>query len=175
MDFNQLQATNKQLRTTDIKGKTYVEVNERIKGFRVLFPNGFIRTEIIQMGDGVVTIQAKVGYHDIDGEYVLATGFAQEKESSSYINKTSYIENCETSAVGRALGMLGIGIDTSVASAEEVTNAIEGQKQLEDAIAEIKSLVAKEQWPALFNKYRVRGFDGLTLSQAEKILERARK
>ena len=63
-----------------------------------------------------------------DGD-VIATGTAYEKENSTFINKTSYIENCETSAVGRALGMAGFGIDTSVASAEEVANAIENQKE----------------------------------------------
>ena len=58
---------------------------------------------------------------------ILGTGTAYEKETSSFINKTSYIENCETSAVGRALGMCGFGIDTSIASAEEVQNAIKNQ------------------------------------------------
>ena len=52
---------------------------------------------------------------------------AYEKEGSTFINKTSYIENCETSAWGRALGNLGIGIDTSIASAEEVQNAVLNQ------------------------------------------------
>ena len=52
---------------------------------------------------------------------------AYEKENSTFINKTSYIENCETSALGRALGIAGFGIDTSVASAEEVQNAINNQ------------------------------------------------
>ena len=63
-----------------------------------------------------------------DGD-VIATGTAYEKENSTFINKTSYIENCETSAVGRALGMAGFGIDTSVASAEEVANAIKNQEK----------------------------------------------
>ena len=58
----------------------------------------------------------------------MATGLAQEKENSSFINKTSFVENCETSAWGRALGNLGIGIDTAVASAEEVKNAILNQE-----------------------------------------------
>jgi len=58
---------------------------------------------------------------------ILAVGHAYEKEGSTFINKTSYIENCETSAVGRALGMLGIGIDTSIATAEEVNIAIINQ------------------------------------------------
>ena len=60
---------------------------------------------------------------------IRATGHAEEYMGSSYINKTSFIENCETSAIGRALGLLGIGIDTSIASAEEVSNAISNQKE----------------------------------------------
>ncbi len=60
---------------------------------------------------------------------LLGTGTAYEKENSSFINKTSYIENCETSAVGRALGMAGFGIDTSIRSAEEMQNADLQQNQ----------------------------------------------
>lgn len=122
--IEQLNTVNKTLRTTDVKGKPYVEVNERIKAFRMLCPGGSISTEILFMEGGIVTMKTTVC--DEDGK-ILGTGLAQEKESSSYINKTSYIENCETSAVGRALGMCGIGIDGSVASAEEVTNAINNQ------------------------------------------------
>ena len=66
-----------------------------------------------------------------DGE-VIAQGHAHEVRGSSNINKTSYIENCETSAVGRALAMLGIGIDTSIASANEVEDAIANSKNIVD-------------------------------------------
>lgn len=121
-----LDSVNRGMRTTDVKGKPYVEVNERIKAFRSMCPSGSITTEILFMENGVVTMRATVC--DEDGK-VLGTGLAQEKESSSYINKTSYIENCETSAIGRALGVCGIGIDGSVASAEEVENAINNQKR----------------------------------------------
>ena len=124
MTFEQLQKANETLSTMDIKGKNYVQVNERVKAFRMLYPDGTITTDIVSLNDGVVVMQAKVS--DEDGK-VLATGYAYEKESSTYINKTSYIENCETSAVGRALGFLGIGVDTSIASAEEVQNAINNQ------------------------------------------------
>ena len=66
---------------------------------------------------------------ELDENGVLkATGFAQEDRTSSMINKTSFVENCETSAWGRALGNLGIGIDESVASAEEVDMAIKKQE-----------------------------------------------
>jgi Icc-related predicted phosphoesterase len=63
---------------------------------------------------------------------VVAQGHAHEVKSSSNINKTSYVENCETSAVGRALAILGIGIDTSIASANEVEDAIAQQQAMVD-------------------------------------------
>ena len=125
-----IESANKELGTVDIskgKGKTaYVMVNERVKAFRKICPSGSITTEIISIEDGVVTMRAIVSD---EGGNVIATGMAQEKESSTFINKTSFIENCETSAVGRALGFAGIGIDGSMASAEEVANAIIQQDQ----------------------------------------------
>ena len=124
MTYSDLQRVNAILGTMDIKGKAYVLVNERVKAFRQLYPEGTIQTELVDNTDGVCTFKASV----IIGDLVLSTGYAQEKESSSYINKTSYIENCETSAVGRALGFLGIGIDTSIASAEEVQTAVNNQE-----------------------------------------------
>lgn len=124
MTFEELQRANAQIRTTNIKGKEYAEVNQRIKAFRMCYPMGYIRTELLSVEDGVCIMRAEVGI----GENILGTGTAYEKEKSSYINNTSYIENCETSAVGRALGMAGFGIDTSVASYEEVSNAIAQQE-----------------------------------------------
>lgn len=134
MKFEDLEKANASIRTTDIKGKAYAEVNERIKAFRMLYPNGTISTEIISMtqnskGKGVVLFKATA--MNENGE-TLGTGHAYEVEGSTFINNTSYIENAETSAVGRCLGMLGIGVDTSVASYEEVANAVkqqEAQKQ----------------------------------------------
>ena len=118
-----------ELKTIDIKGKDYVTVNERIRAFRENYKNYSLESEILSMENGTVTIKAIV--RNEDGR-VIATGHAQEKENSSYINKTSYIENCETSAWGRALGNLGIGVDTSIASYEEVSNAINNQKGNEE-------------------------------------------
>lgn len=119
---------NKELKTIDVKGKGYVQVNDRVKAFRKVCPGGCISTEIVSLDNGVVTMRAMIT--DEDGK-LLGTGLAQEKETSSFINKTSFIENCETSAVGRALGFVGIGIDGSMASAEEVANAIANQNSTE--------------------------------------------
>ena len=99
----------------------YVQVNERIEKFYEKYPEGSIQTEIQSIVDGVVIIKA-YAYRDREDPRP-ATGHAYEKENSSFINKTSYIENCETSAVGRALAMLGFEIKKSIASREEVENA----------------------------------------------------
>ena len=102
MKYEDIQKASKSIKTTDIRGKQYAEVNQRIKAFRMLCPNGCITSEILSNADGVVIMKASV--MDEDGK-LLGTGTAYEKEGSSNINKTSYIENCETSAVGRALAM----------------------------------------------------------------------
>lgn len=123
-DFSLIIDANKMIRTTDIKGKEYAEVNERVKAFRSVHPLGCIKTEVISLTDGVITMKAEA--YDSEG-HLLASGHAQEKETSSFINKTSFVENCETSAVGRCLGLCGFGIDTSICSAEEVDNAMRNQ------------------------------------------------
>ena len=111
------------MKTIEIKGKPYVMVNERILKFRQDYPLGQIQTELISNVDGVCVIKATI----LDDNKIIATGHAYESEGSTFINKTSYLENCETSAIGRALGILGIGIEESIASAEEVTNAVNNQ------------------------------------------------
>lgn len=108
--------------------KKYAEVNQRIKAFRMVYPTGTIQTTMIDDVDGICTFKADI----YDGDKLLATGTARENSKSSFINQTNYIENCETSAVGRALGMCGFGVDASLASADEVQNAIEKQNKIEN-------------------------------------------
>ena len=114
------------MKTVDIKGKDYVMINERIMFFRSedAFKGWSLESDIISHHDGAIVIKATI--KDADGN-VKATGLAREKDGDGYINKTSYVENCETSAWGRALGNMGIGIDTSIASADEVANAMKNQ------------------------------------------------
>ena len=121
--------SNYKFKTTNIRGKKYVEVNERIKFFRQedQYKNWGILTDFPLIDSEqcmcVCTITTP------DGQAV-SQGTAHEVRGASNINKTSYVENCETSAVGRALAMLGIGIDTSIASANEVQDAIAKQEEL---------------------------------------------
>ena len=146
--FEDIKKANDTIATTDIKGKDYAEVNQRIKAFRMVYPEGTINTEIISLENGVCTMKATA----MNEGKILGTGFAQEKEGSTFINKTSYIENCETSAVGRALGMCGFGIDTSVCSAEELQNALNNQNKPETK-NKPKIEYATEDQIAKLNKY----------------------
>ena len=85
---NKVKTVTPKMKTVNIKGKEYVEVNERLKAFREMYPTGSIMTEIVSHQDGVVVMKAVI---IIDGQ-IRATGHAYEKEGSTFINKTSYIE-----------------------------------------------------------------------------------
>lgn len=113
-----------------IKGKDYICVNERVKYFRDNFDGWSLESEIVSLSETSCVIQAII--KDENGR-VRATGYAQEDRDNklSLVNKTSFVENCETSAWGRALGNLGIGIETSIASAEEVVNAMASQLNIQ--------------------------------------------
>jgi len=134
---------NYQFKTTNIKGKEYVEVNERIKYFRLAdeYKGWSLSSEMIHFDENQCVMRATIC--DENG-LVKAQGFAQEDKSSSYINKTSYVENCETSSWGRALANLGIGIDTSIASSNEVTMAIAKQTQTPKSNTPTKANTLKE-------------------------------
>lgn len=184
MDYKCLAEINNKLKTIDIKGKDYVEVNERLKAFWELCPNGRIKTDIISIQDGICVIKAFV-YEDKKDENPRAEGTAYEKEGSTFINKTSYIENCETSAIGRALGNAGIGIDTSVASYEEVANAIhqqEGEKTITKIQAEalqqaienaMMDVSGKDK--EILNKYGYENIKDIKLKDYPKIIEDFKK
>jgi len=137
--FEELQEANTGLKTVDIKGKAYVQVNERIKAFRKLIPDGTIKTEMVYLQDGMCVFKTEI----LMGDALLSTGYAYEREGTTQINRTSFIENCESSSTGRALAFLGLGIDLSIASAEEVDNAIE-QQNAELCISEIMATTIRK-------------------------------
>ena len=125
---------NKRLKRTPIKGRPYIEVNQRILAFWELYPDGQIITNKLSDDGSRCDFRACV----YSGDVLLATGHAFEFQGSNPVNKTSYVENAETSAVGRALGFLGIGIIESIASADEVKSAIEHQELNEEPQNELQ-------------------------------------
>ena len=109
-------------KAVSIKGKKYVLVSDRVLYFNDKYPNGSIETDIYRYEGGQVIIQAIVTPDHSEPQRVF-TGCAQEIEGDGYINKTSALENAETSAVGRALAMMGIGVIDSIASVDEINKA----------------------------------------------------
>lgn len=114
--------TKNELPTISIKGRDYVLVKDRITFFNDTYPNGSIRTEIHSYTNGQVIVKATV-IPDIEKPDRIFTGYSQAKESDGMVNKTAALENAESSAVGRALAMMGIGVIDSIASADEMTKA----------------------------------------------------
>ena len=118
------------IQTIDIKGKKYATVDSRVEFFREKFPTYSIETSypFLDMEHGVCVCRAVV---KDDAGKIVADGFAHEWQNKpgSMVNKTSYIENAQTSAVGRALGFMGIGINgVGIATADEVQTAITHQE-----------------------------------------------
>lgn len=114
------------MKTVNIKGSEYVTVNERLKHFRSAeqYSGWAIKEDIMTIDDKEGIFKVTICNENGD---IVAEAHAQEYRDSSYINKTSFLENGFTSALGRALGYLGIGIDASIASAQEVQNAVDNQ------------------------------------------------
>ena len=110
-----------------IHGKEYKTVAERVNEFHANDYGCSIITEIVSNDGDIVIMKASI----VDAkDRIVATGFAEEVRGSTNINKTSALENCETSAIGRALANFGYA-GTEFASADEVANAIGQQKELE--------------------------------------------
>jgi len=131
-----------EIKSIKIHNNDYVPVNERLKYFRQNYPEYSLKSKVIEKTADSVLIKATIC--DKDGR-VIATGIAEELKDASRINKTSYVENCETSAWGRALANFGIGIDASVASYHEVINAIYTQNEMEGQ--EKKEIKKKKEEP----------------------------
>ena len=113
----------KELKGINIKGNEYILVKDRVLYFNENYPNGKIETELLsEINSEMVVIKATIT-PDVDNPTRIFTGFSQATWGDGYINKTAAMENCETSAVGRALGMMGIGVIDSIASADEINKA----------------------------------------------------
>lgn len=108
------------LKTITIKGKDYVQVVDRIKAFRELpqFKDWSIETSVC-VDSEYNNATATCAIRDPEGR-IRSTGSAWENRSNGHINKTSFVENAETSAVGRALGLLNVGLTEEICSADEI-------------------------------------------------------
>ena len=182
--YEDLERVNKEIEYTPIERydkqagkkvtKNYAEVSQRVTAFRKVLPEGFIISEIVSHQEGMIVMRATCGYYEADGKkVVLAIGTAFEFRDGSSINKTSYVENCETSAVGRCLGLAGFGGAESVASKDEIEGALQRQeddhekwvKEQEIRVTAQKNIFAliskinevdRGFWPDICNMYDIK-------------------
>ena len=165
--------------------KQYPIVAERVKAFRKIWPTGRIITKIISDTGERADIVAEV--YDDSGN-LLATGHAYEERKTGLINQTSYLENCETSAVGRALAFLGIGIDAGIASADEANNAEAKQDAIKKADLEKQLLNPIEAATfeieldnngidpeKVLRYYKIPNFEQMTIKSWRSILDNMKK
>lgn len=113
-----------------IKGKSYVQVSDRVVYFNEEYPTGYIQTQYTEE-DNRVTFKAKV-VPAMEFPDRFFTGYSQAIWGDGMVNKTSALENAETSAVGRALAFMGIGVIEGIASVDEVNKAVNTDKAMED-------------------------------------------
>lgn len=113
----------------DIHGKTYQTVALRVSQFRKHHPDWTIASHVVENTENRVVVKAEIANEQ---GRLISTGYAEEFRAASKINKTSALENAETSAVGRALAFLGLGGE-QIASADEVLNAVRQQEALESS------------------------------------------
>ena len=164
MNWNDIEKANSQIKSITLKrsykdkktgewkeiSNEYVEVKERVIAFRKLYPNGQIIPEITFTDNYVVcdaTILTEEGH-------ILSKGHARELASKEFS-----LENCETSAIGRALGFCGLGISTSIASAEEMNKVGEDEifdePMKDDLVKEFKNLYSKQDQVNILNGLKI--------------------
>lgn len=141
--------------------KDYIQVNERIIMFYEKYPEGSIQTEILLVDNEKVIIKAYAYRNNKDQH--PSTGHAEEIRNSNYINRTSAVENCETSAVGRSLANLGFEIKHSIASREEIQIALDKQEFINNSKAALE-----EERKQVFSSAKAKG---LTNSQFKTICQ----
>ena len=126
----------------DIHGTEYTMIAARLRMFRVDHPEWSIITSLLSDGE-FVRFRTVISN---ENDRVIATGYAEEDRSLGNINKTSAIENAETSSVGRALAFVsGEYAGNAIRSADEMANAVhqQSEKQLYSSFA--KTTAANEE------------------------------
>ena len=129
------------MKTINLQGKSYAEVGERVKAFKERYGDtGQLLSEIVQNDDEKVVMKS----HCIVDGVILGTGFAEEIRGSTQVNKSSALENCETSSIGRAISFATAFMSdgSKIASADEIQNAIVQQSQVDAHLKTMKVAVA---------------------------------
>ena len=151
--------------SVNIHGKQYRTVAERINLFYERFGKMHtqIITEIVKDDGNIIQVKATINVDDRrdsnNAISLLGTGYAEEDRSKGRINSTSALENCETSAIGRALASIGLGGE-EYASANEVENAKYQHSKMEAQIIKNNSKA--------HNQKKITVNDGSQFDQTQK-------
>jgi hypothetical protein len=150
----------------------YITVAERLIAFYEKHPEGSIRAEILS-DDGKRVVMKAYAYRTPQDEHP-GIGHAEEVRGEGMVNKTSALENCETSSWGRAIASLGFHVQKGVASREEVEQAQAEQERQnglspDDKLRErIKALGVVDESRAKLTEMGVTNLDGLSPEQREE-------
>jgi len=149
--------------------KDYVDVAERIRAFYEKYPEGSIQTELVRL-EGELAVFRAMGYRDREDPHPI-TGWAYEREGVGHVNKTSFIENCETSAIGRALANLNFPTSRAERERAAARGAASAEQKAElRALAEAEGVSPEVQARVLSRLER-----GLTSQQAQDAIAYLRR
>jgi len=153
--------------TVNIKGKKYSTVNERHKHLLQYFPEARFNEEVIFHDADRVVVKTELYVGDV----IYSVGHAEEYRNANFINKTSALENCSSSALGRCLAAFGLS-GSEYASAEELVNALNNQNKNTNKPVSIKDEIKKQttetKLTALFTNWKK---DGNSDQEIEKLFE----
>ena len=137
--------------TVSIKGKQYAIVVERHKHLLQRFPEARFNEEILHHDNDRVIVKVELYI----GDTIYSVGHAEEFRNSSYINKTSALENASTSALGRCLAAFGLS-GSEFASAEELVNALnnQGNNKQVSINEQIKKQTTETKLTALYTNWK---------------------
>lgn len=150
-----------ELPTINIKGKDYVLVKDRILAFNENYPNGSIRTKLISSVDSKMVIVKAVVTPDVKNPTRRFSDYSQAMIGQGAVNMTSALENASTSAVGRALAYMGIGVIESIASADEMNKATNATVASKDKIAVGREAQSNHFCNLHAKPMKERNFDGM--------------
>ena len=129
----------------------YEPVEVRLDAWWKANPNGRVYTEVLNQSESDITIRAFL-FADRNDTYPMATGIANEVKGSSPVNRVSWVENCETSALGRALANANYAAKGKRASREEMEKVQRGpipeaQTQLREKLAaKFPEMADRKKW-----------------------------
>lgn len=166
-----------------IQGKDYVLVSDRVIYFNETYPNGSIETILVSdYGSDIIVVKARVipNTNDPADQQREFTGYSQAVKGAGFINKTAALENAETSAVGRALAFMGIGVIDSIASSDEINKA-QGTdytlaKAKQDLYSEFQKAGIMDSMGMSAEIMQATGKDSVeTVNDAKKVIEHLKK